>query len=388
MKTEEQIRLIDLLLQRLDTGQTVDAGGLRRNPAEVYRCPELAAREWQRFFREHPQLIGMSADLPEPGSFLTCREFGVPVLATRDADGRFRAFVNVCRHRGVLLESEARGRRRTFSCPFHAWTYSSSGELVGIPKQEHFGRIDRACHGLIELPAVERYGMLWVHPQPTGQLDVEALLGGLGEELESWGFEHLLRFGDDTYEKRMNWKLGIDTFGETYHFQALHRSSLAPMMHGNVQTYDVFGRNHRMGLCLRSIDELRREPREKWHISRAALPVYYLFPNVQLNLLPSSAVLVRLYPDPESPARSLARVGFYARPESLEREPGLVERVITSFGDVIRDEDFEVAARSQLGADCGLPEHVLFGRNEPALHHYHSTYREALGLPALPLLSG
>ena len=51
-----------------------------------------------------------------------------------------------------------------------------------------------------------------------------------------------------------------------------------------------------------------------------------------------------------------------------------------------RDEDFEVAARSQLGSDCALQESVLFGRNEPALHHYHNTYRDVLGMPPLPLI--
>jgi len=29
---------------------------------------------------------------------------------------------------------------------------------------------------------------------------------------------------------------------------------------------------------------------------------------------------------------------------------------------------------------------LTFGRNEPALHHYHNTYREALGLQKLPIL--
>ena len=130
MKTEEQTRVIELLMQRLDDGVNVDAGGLRKNPTEVYRCPELAAREWETFFRDYPQVIGMSADLPEPGTFVTLADFGVPVLATRDASGAFRAFVNVCRHRGAMLEGEAKGRRSRFACPFHAWTYSNEGELV------------------------------------------------------------------------------------------------------------------------------------------------------------------------------------------------------------------------------------------------------------------
>ena len=56
------------------------------------------------------------------------------------------------------------------------------------------------------------------------------------------------------------------------------------------------------------------------------------------------------------------------------------------FGDVIRDEDYAVASGSQMSADAGLQDYVLFGRNEPALHHYHNTYRKVLGMEPLPLM--
>ena len=36
-----------------------------------------------------------------------------------------------------------------------------------------------------------------------------------------------------------------------------------------------------------------------------------------------------------------------------------------------------------LGADAGIPVCNTFGRNEPALHHYHNTYWEALGMELL-----
>ena len=78
----------------------------------------------------------------------------------------------------------------------------------------------------------------------------------------------------------MNWKLAIDTFGETYHFGTLHRNSLAQDFYGNVQIYDTFERNHRMMLCLKSIDAMRDQPKVSWHVLGAALPVYYIFPNV------------------------------------------------------------------------------------------------------------
>jgi len=386
MEKKEQIRLLREVMQRLDEGTNVDAGGIVHNPTWVYTCPDLAKREWESFYRGYPQVIGCSGDLPEPGSFMTTRDFGTPVLATRDKEGVFRAFINVCRHRGVMLEGEERGKRTRFMCPFHGWTYTNAGRLVGVPKPDHFGKLDKDCHGLIPLPAVERYGFLWMHPQPDGEIDVDALLGGLAPEFAAWNWDGLENFGYDAYEMRLNWKLAIDTFGETYHFPTLHKNSLAMNFYGNVQAYDTYGRNHRMTLVMKSIDELRDRPEETWHISQGTFPVYYLFPNIQVNVSPFGIVLVRTYPDPEDPARSTSRIGFYSRRDALEEQGEMVRRVTRTFADIIRDEDYAVAARSQIGAESGRPEYNIFGRNEPALHHYHNTYREALGMEPLELL--
>jgi len=386
MERQEQIRVLKQVIRRLDEGTNVDAGGIRHNPTWVYTCPELAEKEWQTFYRDYPQVIGASSDLPEPGSFMTCNDFGTPVLATRDAKGAFRAFVNVCRHRGVMLEQETSGKRSRFACPFHGWTYTNEGKLAGIPKPDHFGKIDPDCHGLVPLPAVERFGLLWVHPRPEGSIDLDGLLGGLVPEFAAWGWEDLVNLGYDSYEMRLNWKLANDTFGETYHFTTLHRDSLALNFHGNVQAYDTFGRNHRMTLVRREIDEMRTRPEETWEISQGTFPVYYLFPNIQINVAPFGFILVRIYPKLGDPARSISRIGFYSRPEPLEKFAEPIRGIVQNFADIIRDEDYAVAARSQLGAEAGVPEYNVFGRNEPALHHYHNTYREALGMEPLELL--
>lgn len=388
MQRAEQIKQLKLMMQRLDDGTNVDAGVMLKNPSRVYTCPGLAQQEWDGFFRGHPQLLGLSGDLPEPGSFLTTNDFGIPVLATRTAGGQFRAFLNVCRHRGVTLETEASGKRKHFSCPFHAWTYANTGDLVSVPKEDHFGHLDKACHGLIPLPAEERYGLLFVHPDPKGALDVDSLLGDLAPEFESWGWENLLHIGHDTYDMPLNWKLTMDTFGETYHFTALHRNTLALNFYGNVQCYDTYGRNHRMILCMKEIDALRQRPEETWEITEGTFPVYYLFPNVQLNISRFGMIMVRAYPDPKNPGRSISRITIYSRREALEANGELILGVSQTFANIIRDEDYACAARSQIGAESGLQEYVIFGRNEPALHHYHNTYRAALGMEPLEVYTG
>ena len=37
----------------------------------------------------------------------------------------------------------------------------------------------------------------------------------------------------------------------------------------------------------------------------------------------------------------------------------------------------------QRTAESGQLKHVMFGRNEPALHHFHSTFSEVLGTSPL-----
>ncbi|MEO1055896.1 MAG: aromatic ring-hydroxylating dioxygenase subunit alpha [Actinomycetota bacterium] len=406
MRHGEQVRLIKELLARIDSGTNVDAGGLRKNPVSAYTDEALAAREWNEFFASRPQLIGLSGDLPEPGSFITTDDLGVPVVATRGADGSFHAFVNSCRHRGAVLVEEPRGTSRRLVCPFHAWTYNSDGALVGLPKKDHFGDVDTECLSLIELPALEWNGLLYVHPDVDGTIDPSEMFpDDFAAEIAEWNYGELTYLDSDSYDVDCNWKLAMDTFGETYHFAALHKDTLYNMFHGNVQCYDTFGINHRMILTKRAIDEMRLLPEAEWDITVAGLPVYWLFPNAILMPFENGAYLVRAIPDRERPGKHTSRIGFYLRPgvsaeeyfddpEEAKRQIGLeseeveLQRLIAEgFANIIRDEDYWMSASQQRTAESGHVEHSLFGRNEPALHHYHSTYRALLGLDPLPLLT-
>ena len=63
-----------------------------------------------------------------------------------------------------------------------------------------------------------------------------------------------------------------------------------------------------------------------------------------------------------------------------DENPGVYQRLGYAL---IQAEDYVAAASGHRGATSGAQEYVVFGRNEPALHHYHDTYRAALGLPPL-----
>ena len=53
------------------------------------------------------------------------------------------------------------------------------------------------------------------------------------------------------------------------------------------------------------------------------------------------------------------------------------------FNSTIDQEDYVMGETTQRAAETGLLEHIIFGRNEPALHHYHKTFRTALQMPPL-----
>jgi phenylpropionate dioxygenase-like ring-hydroxylating dioxygenase large terminal subunit len=397
MLKQEQNRLLKGLLKHLDAKTNVDAGGIMKTPAETYTSEDRFETEWKTFFQDHPQIIGMSGDLAEANSFFTVNDFGSSIIATRDPAGKFKAYANVCSHRGAEIEQEKRGVKSKFSCPFHGWTFNNQGSLVGYPQSKQFGEIDKDCYGLTELPCIEKYGFLWVHPNSKSEISLKELLGDkLEEEFSAWDFDKLIFSNEEEYQTDMNWKLAIDTFGETYHFSVLHKDSLFQSFHGNCQMFDSFKKNGRLILCKRDIDEMRKLPEKDWKICTGTLPVYYLFPNIIFMPTSEGAFLVREYPLENSPHKSVSKISFYFYPEALEAankmgvspETGLnpLEELYSAFGSVIRDEDYVVAASSHKGLKSGNLDFLTFGRNEPALHHYHNTYREALGLQKLPLI--
>ena len=406
MKHELQVEILKELMAQLDEGRNVDAGVQYRMPTTSYVCPEQAARERDAFFQNHPQLVGLSHDLPEPGSFFTMDDFGTPLLATRDKDGTFRAFLNVCRHRSVKVASEERGRRAVFMCPFHHWSYANTGELISIPNEDHFGSVDKSCHGLLTLPAIERDGLLWVHPRVDGHLDVDELLGGLSEELASYNMAKHQYMGMKTIDMKLNWKFANDTFGETYHFAKLHKDTLGQLYYGNNLHFEEFGRHHRFVTASRGIDALRGMPEAQWNISAGTFVLYHLFPNIQLITSEHTTTLIRIYPHEKDPGRSITRIGFYfsqeaqdyAAAHASEFDPDKVydvdqrdggdgvaslEGSLEVFRSTVEHEDYVMGEMQQRAAENGQLKEIIFGRNEPALHHFHNNYREALGQPKL-----
>ena len=65
------------------------------------------------------------------------------------------------------------------------------------------------------------------------------------------------------------------------------------------------------------------------------------------------------------------------------RAVATLDATLEVFYSTVAQEDYVMGEYQQRAAQSGLLPHVIFGRNEPALHHFHHSFRKALGLAPL-----
>ena len=366
------------LLDHLEHKTTDLADDVLELPTDVY----LGAhhdKEVGVLFLGQPLVLCLSGALPGPETYRTVDMCGTPVLLVRDADGRVRSFANACRHRGVRVADGA-GTVKKFTCPFHAWTYNLDGSLFRVPVGEAFEGMCFERKGLVELPVTEGYGMIVGRLRPGAGVDIDEFLGPeLAGELAMLDFASWAPHGEThVHEVGANWKVTLDTFRENYHFNFLHRKTLAKYAYGGVLTFDAFGPHLRNASALRSIDALRGVPESAWDdVSQHFSYQYQLFPNTAMTFDARHIELWQILP--VAPDRSSVIHTAYLRPGLSDAERAkAVDMAPWICETVVDGEDFWVAARTEPGVRTGLLDTVVFGRNEPAPQHLHRGFAAAL----------
>jgi len=330
--------------------------------------------EKRKLFLERPQLIALSADLPDPGDYYATDIAGKPILIVRGKDGVARAFLNACRHRGVKL-AEGCGHGAGFVCPYHGWTYNTEGALISVPSRQAFDA--GQLRGLVALPTVEDIGVIVVHPDPEGQLDFDAFLGpmkGVLEDLELGQYRLLSSYRQPA---RINWKHAVDGGMEAYHLPFLHPVTFGTDG-GGFFPCKQFGDHTAFVTGSREIGDLAKLPESDWPKSCGWNSVNAIFPNTLIGA--SMPVLFFQRSEPaDEPGVCNYNYRLYGRIDASEEELAGRQANIELFYKVLLEEDLPVQVSLQAMLEAGAVPSVLFGKREACLTAMHKGYDAAIG---------
>ncbi len=113
-------------------------------PGKYYYDPAIYELELERIFSSMWVCAGRANSLRKPGVYQVVTIGRESVIVVRNKDGMLQAFLNVCRHRGARLCSEASGQLKgSIQCRYHAWTYGLDGRLIGAPNVMNDEQFDR-----------------------------------------------------------------------------------------------------------------------------------------------------------------------------------------------------------------------------------------------------
>lgn len=384
MDQATQQRIIREILHLIDTKSTASTQELGTAAVQDYIDPAHLAREQAALYRRSPLALGLSCQLASPGDFLTDDSTGVPILMVRGEDGRVRAFLNVCRHRGSRVCAEGSGNRRYFPCPYHAWTYDQAGALITCQDEAAFAGLDKNEYGLVRLPAEERHGLIWVLPTPGAALDVARYLGEtVDTEVGGFSVAGWTIYRQQTWTHPFNWKLAVETFFETFHLRWLHRETVGRLTYSNLAAFEPFGLHHRLVAVSKRFEQLRAQPPEQWSLLPYATVVYLLFPNTIYIWQIDHVEIWQLFPSRNRPDECVTRATLLIpEPATTDSARGHWDRNWDVLYKTVIEEDFVVAATIQQGLASGAQGQFTYGRNEPALHYWQASLRQALAEPA------
>ena len=382
MRHERQLEFLDRLARSGPDNTGLFSDHSYTEPASGYTDAERFSREVQHLFRAGPVLVGLSAECKEPGTYIAADFGGVPVLVIRQPDHSLRAMVNACRHRGAPLAEGCGAGLRRLVCGYHGWTYDLDGRLVTRPVT-HGAFNDVGPSDLVPVAVAERYGLIFVRPSSAAPIDVDEFLAGAQDDLSSFALSDYILVETRQSAWKMNWKLVLDTFGESYHIRTLHRTSIAPAFDSGCTLFEPFGR-HLVNIGFRKniVNEFAKPEGDRSLLPYGTIQ-YFLLPNALLTHQIDHIELWRVTPIDVRTTHVTTSV-FAPGPIVSEKAAAYFRKNLDVLLDVTSQEDFPLMERIQRTLDSGALPHVVFGRNEAALAHFHQSVDAAIagGRPA------
>jgi Rieske 2Fe-2S family protein len=329
--------------------------GAHTMPRERYTSPDVYVQDLERIHARHWNCVGRASAFAATGEYQVRTIAGEQLIIVRDRGGELHAFFNTCRHRGTRLCSAASGKlSETIQCPYHAWTYSLDGRLIGAPHMNEVEGFDKKDYPLHEAAVAEWEGFVFVNiakePIPF-QTAFAPMIG----RLSRFGLPTLKVAHKATYEVKANWKLVFQNYSECLHCPTIHPELT------QVLPYTSGANDLTAGPFLGGYMEIKAPNDSATLTGRACGPLlsdaipgddrkrayyYTLMPNMALSIHPDYCNYYIL--TPVSVDRTIVETEWMFNPAS-ERDPKFNPKDAIDFWDVTNRQDWDICERSQQG---------------------------------------
>lgn len=337
-------------------------------PSPHYYSQEIYECEKNSIFLKEWFCVGREEELPSPGNLFIAEVLGESLLVARTKEGELRAHHNVCRHRGTRLcvtpDEERWGvslgpgvtAAATIRCPYHQWTYSLDGKLLGAPFLKESGNFSKEQFSLYSVSLEAWGGFLFVNLS-SGQPGIEerslrSQLGRLPERFSRFPLTELRTAREIVYDVKANWKLIMENYNECYHCGPVHPElcEVVPDFKraGGASLNWERGIPHRAGAyTFTSSGTTSRQPFPALNEEEKVLHFgELLYPNLLLSISSDHIASFLLFPKGPEQTRIVCKFLFH--PSEIEK-PTFDPSDAVDFWDQINREDWTICERVQSG---------------------------------------
>jgi len=196
----------------------------------LYTDPAVFENELERIWYRTWIYVGHVSEVPEPNDYVVKSIGPQPVIMSRDKQGEIHLLLNRCTHRANLVCDAEKGNSSAFRCPYHGWTFSNTGKLLGYPFNSGYdGTEAKKDLGLGRVARVESYqGFVFGSFAEEGP----TLREHLGAATDA--FDRLVRLSPEgevevttgwlKHQVKANWKMVLENETDGYHPQFVHAS--------------------------------------------------------------------------------------------------------------------------------------------------------------------
>jgi Rieske 2Fe-2S family protein len=329
--------------------------GAHTLPREYYTSHDIFAAEQTAIFARLWSCVGRSSRLAHAGDYVVRTVADESIIVVRGRDTVVRAFFNVCRHRGTRLCAGEAGRfSEAIQCPYHAWTYTTEGHLIGAPHMQDVEGFDKGDYPLHAAAVAESDGFVFVNlaEAPASFAGWYAPMAARLDRFDLAGLDVVHRV---SYDVRANWKLVFQNYSECLHCPVIHpeltsrvpyQSSANDLVEGPFlggymeiaaahESVTVSGRSCAPPLSARMNEDDRR---------RAYY--YSVMPNLLLGIHPDYVNYYLL--TPLGVDRTRVDSEWLFRPEGSGRSVATPDDAV-AFWDLVNRQDWHIVEESQAG---------------------------------------